>query len=113
VERSEFKCGDIIRWKAFDQEFEYHYALVIRLHDYSEYTHYEFPLEYGPEMMTGIEYLPHRYQCVRSITVFSFYEQKTRIIYQSPYDVPYFPELVVYDFDDSPDNLELVGHNED
>ena len=63
--------------------------------------------------MTGLEYLPHRYQCVRSITVFSFYEQKTRIIYQSLYDVPYFPELVVYDFKDALDSLDLVGHNED
>jgi hypothetical protein len=103
VDLSKFKCGDIVRWKAFDKDFEYHYALIIKLDDYSEYSHYEFPLENQYDMMTGLEYLPHRYQAVRAITVFSFYEQTIRIIYQSPFDVPYFPELVIFDFDDEPE----------
>ena len=104
MDLSQFKCGDIVRWKAFDKDFKYHYALIIKLTDYSEYSHYEFPFEQHYEIMTGLEYLPHRYQSVRAITVFSFYEQEVRIIYQSPYDVPYFPELVVYNFDEE---LEL------
>ena len=114
MEWSNFKNGDIVRWKAFDKEFDFHYGIVVRLEDYSEFSHYEFPLSYPfEETMTGIDaYIPRRYQYVRSITVFSFYEQKTRIIYQSPFDVPYFPELIVYNSEEEPE-AEFTAHNED
>ena len=30
---SKFKCGDVVRWKAFTQDFEFHYGLIIGLED--------------------------------------------------------------------------------
>ena len=66
--------------------------------------------------MTGIGYIPVNYEYVSSVTIFSFYEQKKRIMYQSSLEIPYQLELVVYNFSSSLDPLiptEWLGHNED
>lgn len=115
---SKFKCGDIVRWKAYGQEFKFHYGLIIGLEEFSEYHHYQFPfdgLEPGYDSMTGFGYIPLRYECVNSVSVFSFSEQKKRIIYQSSLEVPHFLELVLCAFDEEEDFDEavLIGHNED
>lgn len=107
---SDFKRGDIVRWKAYGQEFKFHYGLVIGVEEFSEYHHYEFPfddLEPGYDMSTGLGYIPLRYEHVSSITVFSFSEQKKRIIYQSSLEVPYMLELMLYDFMDDEDFKQL------
>jgi len=112
VDWSKFKCGDIVRWKAYGQEFDFHYGLIIGLKEFAEYHHYEFPfeeLEVGYDMMTGFGYVPLRYESVNSVTVFSFSEQKKRIIYQSSLEVPYYLELILYNTDDE----DWIGHNED
>lgn len=99
---SKFKCGDIVRWKAFGHTFDFHYGIIIGLQEFAEYYHYEFPFDdidpAGYDRMTGFGYVPLRYESVNSVTVFSFSEQKKRIIYQSSLEVPYFLELIVYDF---------------
>jgi len=112
VDWSKFKCGDIVRWKSFGQEFDFHYGLIIGLQEFAEYHHYEFPFDDfdpGYDMMTGFGYVPLRYESVNSVTVFSFSEQKKRIIYQSSLEVPYYLELMVYDLDDE----DWIAHNED
>lgn len=101
MEWSKFKCGDIVRWKAFTTEFEFHYGLVIGLEEFSEYYHYQFPFEPDYDLMTGIGYVPVNYEYVSSVTIFSFYEQKKRIMYQSSLEIPYHLELVVYNFSSS------------
>lgn len=107
---SNFKCGDVVRWKAFAMDFEFHYGLIIGLEEFSEYHHYQFPfedLDSSYDIMTGCGYIPLNYEYVTSVTVFSFYEQKKRIIYQSSMDVPYRLELVLYDFWDDKDFEQL------
>jgi hypothetical protein len=116
VEWSKFKRGDIVRWKAYGQDFDFHYGLIIGLEEFSEYHHYQFPfdaLEPGYDMMTGFGYVPLRYECINSVTVFSFSEQKQRIIYQSSLEVPYLLELVLYEFAEAEVVADLIGHNED
>lgn len=112
---SKFKCGDVVRWKAFTQDFEFHYGLIIGLEEFSEYHHYQFPfedLDTSYDIMTGFGYIPMNYEYISSVTVFSFYEQKKRTIYQSSMDVPYRLELVYYDYEENLE-IDLVGHNED
>ena len=104
---SKFKCGDIVRWKALGQDFEFHYGLVIGLEEFAEYQHYQFPFEPDYDLMTGIGYIPVNYEYVRSVTLFSFYEQKKRIMYQSSLEIPYQLELVVYDISSSVSSSQL------
>jgi len=118
VDWSKFKCGDIVRWKAFGLEFDFHYGIIIGLQEFAEYHHYQFPfeeIEPGYDVIGGFGPLPLRYECVNSVTVFSFSEQKKRIIYQSSLEVPYLLELVVCAFheDEDFDEAILIDHNED
>jgi hypothetical protein len=99
VDWSDFKPGDVVRWKAFGHDFEFHYGLIVSFEEFSEYHHYQFPFERDYDLMTGIGYLPLKYEYVSSVSVFSFSEQKTRIIYQSSMELPYQLELVAYDSD--------------
>ena len=54
-------------------------------------------------MIGGFGYVPLQYECVNSVTVFSFSEQKKRIIYQSSLEVPHLLELVLCDFTEDED----------
>ncbi|MCK5342671.1 MAG: hypothetical protein KAR20_04665 [Candidatus Heimdallarchaeota archaeon] len=85
-----FNRGDIVRWRAFIDDVDYYYGLVLDCEDFSAYGHLDYPY-FSYDELTGVDYNTFM---TRKITLFSFYDQKVVVVHQSEADVPVFPELV-------------------
>lgn len=84
-----FKCGDVVRWRSYEEGVEFHYGLVIKSEDLTEIGYLDFPYSTYSEL----EKMDYSHVSLRKVTLFSFHEQKVVIFNQTQQDLPTFPEL--------------------